>query len=200
MARSYKIVLSRCLLILGVFSVLSGTVYAGNQVLGEIHLKGSNKAAKDSGIWVDGQYMGYLKELSWNRKVLLLPGAHEIQARQAGFRDFSTKITVAPGVKQTVRVEMVKDLRVQYPHVTAEIKLDVEPMNAAVFVDGLLLGHVEEFEGTGRGLLVAPGERRISISLPGYRTFDTSVNLAANQKFKLKTNLIWEGVAQNSRP
>ena len=49
-----------------------------------------------------------------------------------------------------------KDLRVQFPTVTAEVKLSVTPERAAVFVDGVFAGHVAEFGGVGRALLVAP--------------------------------------------
>jgi hypothetical protein len=200
MTRSYTLKLLHLLSVLCVLSVFTGSSFAGNLVLGELHFKGSSKAAKDSGVWIDGQYMGYLKELNGTKKILLLPGSHEVEVRQAGYRDFTQKVSMVPGIKQVVRVQMAKDTSVQYPRVTAEIKLEVEPFRAAVFVDGLLLGHVAEFQGAGKGLLVAPGERRITISLPGYRTFETVINLAPNQKFKLATNLIWDGVAENTQP
>jgi len=200
MARSYAPRLLHGLLVLCMLPVLTAMSYAGNEVLGEIHLKGATKIAKDSGIWIDGQYLGYLKELHGTKKLLLLPGTHQVEAKQAGFRDFSAKVTLAPGEREVVRVEMVKDLRVEYPHVTAEVKLTVQPFRAAVFVDGLLIGHVAEFQGAGKALLVAPGPRKIMISLPGYRTFETMVDLAPHQKFTLKTNLIWEGMAENSQP
>jgi hypothetical protein len=56
------------------------------------------------------------------------------------------------------------------PTVTAEIKLSVVSDRAVVFVDGLFAGHVAEFGGIGRAMLVAPGKRKITISLPGYHT------------------------------
>jgi hypothetical protein len=186
------------ILILSTIWVLAPTSYARNEVLGEIQLEGAGKVAKDSGVWVDGQYLGYLKELKGTKRILLLPGEHQIEVRQAGYRNFSEQVTVAPGAKQVVRVTMEKDLQVAYPTVTAEIKLAVEPVRAAVFVDGLLLGHVAEFEGAGRGLLVAPGRRKITISLPGYQTSETVVDLLPHQVFKLTTNLVWNGVAANS--
>jgi hypothetical protein len=74
--------------------------------LGEVQLEGAGKVAKDSGVWVDGQYLGYLKELKRTKKILLLPGAHQIEVRQAGYRDFSEQVTVTPGDKQVVRVTM----------------------------------------------------------------------------------------------
>jgi PEGA domain len=186
------------ILILSTIWVLAPTSYARNEVLGEIQLQGVGKVAKDSGVWVDGQYLGYLKELKGTKRILLLPGEHQIEVRQAGYQNFSEQVTVAPGAKQVVRVTMAKDLQVAYPTVTAEIKLVVEPVRAAVFVDGLLLGHVAEFEGAGRGLLVAPGRRKITISLPGYQTSETVVDLVPHQVFKLTTNLVSNGMAANS--
>jgi hypothetical protein len=41
-----------------------------------------------SGVWIDGQYVGYLRELKGSKKILLLPGEHEITIRQGGYVDF----------------------------------------------------------------------------------------------------------------
>ena len=107
-----------------------------NEVLGEIELVGATKVEKTSGVWVDGQYLGYLKELKGSKKILLLPGPHEIVVRQDGYQDFTSKVTVRPGEKQTISVKMVRDPRFQMPSVFCEIKLSVTPDRAAVFVDG----------------------------------------------------------------
>jgi hypothetical protein len=173
---------------------------ANNEILGELRLRGASKVEKDSGVWVDGQYLGYLKELIGTKKVLLLPGDHAVIVRQAGYDDFSQKVTLQPGEKSVLRVKMAKDVGVQYPKVTAQIQLVVYPQRAAVFVDGQLIGHVAEFDGLGKALLVAPGKRKITISLPGYQTFETEVNLAAHQKFRLATNLMSQDIAENIAP
>jgi PEGA domain len=187
-------------LILCMLSILSGPASAKkNEILGELRLKGASKVEKDSGVWVDGQYLGYLKELNGSKKVLLLPGGHEVAVRQGGYEDFTQKVTVQPGEKSVVRVRMAKDAGAQYPKVTAQIELVVEPQRAAVFVDGQLIGHVAEFEGLGKAFLVAPGKRKITISLPGYQTFETEVDLAPHQKFRLMTSLMYQDVAENSR-
>jgi len=99
-----------------------------------------------------------------------------------------------------IRVALEKDLRVQFPTVTAEVKLSVEPGRAPVFVDGVFAGHVAEFDGVGRTLLVAPGQRKITVSLTGYQTFETDVTLLANQKFKIKTELTKVGVPTTPLP
>jgi PEGA domain len=160
-----------------------------NKALGEVELQGASKVEKDSGVWVDGQYVGYLKELHGDKKLLLIPGEHEITLKQDGYLDFTQKVVVQPGEKVIVPVKMDKDPRFQMPTVFAEIKLAVNPNRAAVFVDGLLVGHVGDFDGVARSLLVAPGHRKITITLPGYQTFETEVDLVANQKFQIKTDL-----------
>ena len=64
-------------------------------------------------------------------------------------------------------------------------------------MDGLFVGHVGEFEGAGRGLLVAPGEHRIKIALPGYQAFETEVNPLPNQNVEIKTDLMKDTPAQH---
>ena len=166
------------------------TSYADNKVLGEVVLEGATKVDRDAGVWVDGQYLGYLKELKGDKKILLLPGEHEIAVREDGYVDFKQTVTVQPGDKSVISVKLERDTRFQMPKVFSEIKLSVNPDRAAVFVDGLLVGHVSEFNGVAHSLLVAPGHRQITISLPGYETFHTDVDLAPHQKFKVQTNLV----------
>ena len=171
-------------------------LYADNMVLGELQFEGATNVERGSGVWVDGQYLGYLKELKGSKTVLLLPGEHEVVVRQAGYKDFLQRVTLQPGDKRLIQVSLQKDPRLQMPAVTAEIKLSVDPDRAAVFVDGMFAGHAGELGGVGEGLLVAPGKRRITISLPGYRSFETEVELAPNQKFEIKTKLIRAAISQ----
>lgn len=166
------------------------SVHAQNQILGELQLEGATDAEKTAGVWVDGQYLGYVQELKGSKKILLLPGEHQITVRQGGYVDFSQKITLQPGERQLLRVNLQKDTRIQLPTVTAEVKLAVTPDRAAVFVDGVFVGHVGEFKGAGRAVLIAPGKHTIKISLPGYQTFETTLSLSPNQKFQLKTDLV----------
>jgi hypothetical protein len=62
-----------------------------NKVMGEVRFEGATKVERDSGVWVDGGYVGYLKELKSDKKVLLLPGEHQIVVRQSGYDDFVQK-------------------------------------------------------------------------------------------------------------
>jgi hypothetical protein len=168
-------------------------MYAANDVMGEIQFEGKSHVEKTSGVWVDGEYVGYLKELKGSKKVLLLPGEHVITVRQDGYQDFMERVVVQPGQKQVVRVVMEQAARGLMPAVTATVKIAVNPPRAAVFLDGLFVGHVGEFEGLGRGMLVAPGTHQIRIALPGYQTFETDINPLASQKVEIKTDLVKNG-------
>jgi len=173
--------------------LLVPAMYAGNEVMGEIQFEGKSRVEKTSGVWVDGEYVGYLKELKGSKKVLLLPGEHVITVRQDGYQDFTQRVVLQPGQKEVVRVAMERALTGPLPSVTATVKIAVNPSRAAVFLDGLFVGHVGEFEGVGRGMLVAPGAHRIRIALPGYQTFETDINPIANQKVEIKTELVKNG-------
>ena len=173
--------------------LLPAPIYAGNDVMGEIQFEGKSHVEKTSGVWVDGAYVGYLKELKGSKKVLLLPGKHVITVRQDGYQDFMERILVQPGQTQVVRVTMEKAPTGLLPDVLATVKIAVNPSRAAVFLDGLFVGHVGEFEGLGRGMLIAPGTHQIKIALPGYQTFETAINPLAYQQVEIKTDLVKNG-------
>src|SRR5882762_3379786 len=171
--------------------------YADNRVMGEVHFEGASKVERDSGVWIDGQYLGYLKELKGDKKVMLLPGEHQISVRQAGLDDFVRQIVVEPGQKQTVRVAMQKSAGWVTPSARSTLKLTVQPNRAAVFLDGRYVGHVGEFGGKFHSLEIASGKHRVKIELPGYRTFETEINLLAGQKSEVKTELLKGSIEQN---
>jgi hypothetical protein len=169
-----------------------------NKVMGEVRFEGATKVERDSGVWVDGGYVGYVKELKGNKKVLLLPGEHEIVVRQSGYDDFDQKIVVEPGQVTPIRVVMRLSPKAQAPDVTATLKLTVQPGRAAVFLDDKFVGHASEFGGALHSMLISPGKHRIKVELPGYRTFETEVNLLAGQKSEVKTELIKGSIEQAS--
>jgi hypothetical protein len=169
---------------------------SSSKVMGQINFIANTKVDRDAGVWIDGQYVGFVSELKGDKKVLLLPGEHEISARQAGYQDLNQKIIVEPGSVRDLTVHMQKDLRWKEPAVTAEVKIKVTPDRAAVFLDGALVGHVHDFGGVGRAMLVAPGKHQIKIALPGYKDFTEEVNLQPNQKFTLKTDLVQASITE----
>ena len=176
--------------------LFAASASAQSQVMGKIQFVGASKVEKTSGVWIDGGYVGFLGELKEDNTVSLLPGEHEIAVRQAGYQDFQQKVVLEPGKKLVLRVAMQKDPRAEYPKVTAQVKLEVSPDRSAVFLDDKFVGHVQEFNGIGHAMLVSPGKHRIKIALPGYRTFETEINLLPKQDFTLKTELVKGSITQ----
>ena len=171
---------------------------AQNQVMGELEFAGKTKLEQDSGVWIDGNYVGYLKELKGNKKVMLLPGAHEVIVRQSGYQDDVQKIVVEPGQKRLVLVTLQLAPRAIVPDVTSTLKLDIKPTRAAVFLDERYVGHAGEFGGKFRSMKIAPGKHKIRVELPGYRTFLTEVDLLPNQETQVKTELVVGSIEQNT--
>ena len=175
------------------------TPTTGNQVMGQVEFVGKTKAEKTAGVWVDGQYVGFVNELKGDKKVLLLPGEHTISARQTGYIELTQKIVAEPGKKTILTITLEKDPKAQFSASSAQVKLKVTPERAAVFVDGQFAGTANQFQGVGRAMLIAPGKHHIKIGLVGYQPFETDVTLAPNQKFTIKTDLV-EGGAMQADP
>jgi hypothetical protein len=171
---------------------------AQNQVAGELEFEGKTKLERDSGVWIDGNYVGYLKELKGSKKITLLPGQHEVVVRQSGYQDYVQKVVVEPGEKRLISVTLNLAPRATVPDVTATLKLNIKPGRAAVFLDEKYVGHASEFGGKFRSMLISPGKHKIRVELPGYRTFVTDVDLLANQETEVKTVLIAGSIEQNS--
>ena len=181
------------LLVLALVSFFAVRLNAqANQVLGEIQFDAKTNVDKNSGVWVDGQYVGYVKELKGSKRVLLLPGEHVISVRQNGYQDLAQAVTLQPGQTQVIPVAMNKAATGPMPPDSelATIRMEVNPSRAAVFVDGRFVGHVAEFGGIGKAMEVVPGRHQIRVALPGYETFQTEINPQPKQKVEVKTDLV----------
>ena len=54
-------------------------------------------------------------------------------------------------------------------------RLEIKPREAEVYVDGYLVGTVDDFDGWAQRLNVAPGEHELVVYLKGHRTFRQNV-------------------------
>jgi PEGA domain len=167
-----------------------GVVRAEDRVQAELRFAGHNKDEKTAGVWVDGQYVGYVKELTGEKKLMLLPGKHEVIVRQAWYNEYIAQVILEPGQVRQINVNLEKSARVPSQQATGELKISATPSRAAVFVDNQFAGHVDEFDGVGKAMLLTPGQHRVRIALPGYLPFDTVVDLRPRQKLKIETELV----------
>jgi len=169
---------------------LVGMVHAEDRVQSELRFVAHNKAEKTAGVWVDGQYVGFVKELAGDKKIVLLPGKHDVLVRQAWYKDYAEQVILEPGRASIVTVSLVRDAHSTTREATGELKISATPTRAAVFVDNQFAGHVDEFDGVGKAMLLTPGRHSVRVALPGYLPFETVVDLRPHQKLKLQTDLV----------
>jgi hypothetical protein len=72
-----------------------------------------------------------------------------------------------------------------YP-VSVDIRLEVKPKNAEVYVDGYYAGVVDDFNGFFQRLRIPPGEHDLTLYLDGYRTIHQHVNLSSRSGYKAR--------------
>ncbi len=197
MIRTWKLGSAAPLLLIFFLSIVPARLLAqDNKVMGTLSFDGDTQLDRDSGVWVDGDYVGYVKEFRGKKSLPLLPGKHHVVVKQKGYEDLTRDIVVEPGQIQNIEVSMHLLPGATTPDVTAELKISVQPKRAAVFLDGSYVGHASELGGRFHSLLVSPGKHKIKIELPGYRTFETDVDVLAGQKSEVKTELVKGSIEQ----
>lgn len=176
------------ILIAGAVMVLAGLAKAQGPT-GEVHFIPDGKVEKTAGVWVDGQYVGYIDDLKGRKTLHLGAGNHDIVVREVGYKDWERKVNLAVGGAQDLVVKLDLDPSVKYSVENAELKIHAMPSNAAVYVDGKFAGTVHDFGGIGHSMLLPPGKHTIKISMPGYQDYVTEMDMAANQKYRIETKL-----------
>lgn len=158
--------------------------------MGEVRFTADNQDERDAGVWIDGKYAGYVKELKGDRKVMLPAGEHEISIRQAGFKELTTKVVVNPDQPQIVPVVLEENPKLTYPGSNAaELRLDIRPKRAAVFMDDHYMGHGSDFGGRFHSMLVTPGKHTLKVTLDGYEPYEMQIDPTASAKTQMTINL-----------
>jgi hypothetical protein len=169
---------------------LAGGVHAANPLLGEVELNPASRVERNAGLWLDGQYVGFVKDLEGNGKLVLLPGEHKLLFKLIGYDDLTSTIVVEPSSRKQYRVAMLPKPEATYPDAsdTAQLRIAVKPERAAIFVNDAYVGHIDQFDGR-RGMRLKAGTYRLTIALPGYEAFNTEVTVRAGQSYEVKTEL-----------
>lgn len=72
---------------------------------------------------------------------------------------------------------------------TGSIRLRAEPREAKVYVDGALVGIVDDFDGLRNHLSLEPGRHRIELRAPGYENYSTDVSVAAGKTLTTRASM-----------
>jgi hypothetical protein len=73
-----------------------------------------------------------------------------------------------------------------YGATTANLKVNVEPKTAEVYVDGHLAGIVDQYDGLFQSLTVEAGDHEITIYQEGFRTMRQSLYLSPGSTYRIK--------------
>ena len=76
-----------------------------------------------------------------------------------------------------------------YGAVGANIRIQVQPKSAEVYVDGHLAGIVDQFDGTFQNLVVEPGSHEIIVYQEGYKRIVQRLYLSVGSSYKIKGTL-----------
>jgi PEGA domain len=169
---------------------LPAAAFAAKPLLGEVEIEAGSKLERNAGLWLDGQYVGYVKDLTGKGRLVLVPGEHTLLFKLAGYDDVSSTIVVEPETRKQYRLAMRQAADVSYPSKaeTAQLRMAVKPEEAAIFVNDVYVGHIGRFSGR-QGMRLSAGTYRFTIALPGYEAFDTELTLRAGQTYEIKTEL-----------
>jgi PEGA domain-containing protein len=70
-----------------------------------------------------------------------------------------------------------------------ELRLDVSPRHAQVYVDGYYSGVVDDYDGAFQALKLESGTYRIEITAPGFETLSFDVRIPAGQRIRYQGEL-----------
>jgi len=79
-----------------------------------------------------------------------------------------------------------------YGYPTGELRLQVRPRDAEVYVDGYYAGMVDDFDGTFQSLRLEEGEYHIEILAPGYESIAFDVRIQPGRKINYRGDLFPE--------
>jgi hypothetical protein len=87
-----------------------------------------------------------------------------------------------------------------YDYSGAELRLEVKPKQAQVFVDGYYVGIVDDFDGTFERLHIRPGDHELVLYLEGYQTVKQNVRVGQRQEAKIKFQMTPLSAGQTAEP
>jgi hypothetical protein len=73
------------------------------------------------------------------------------------------------------------------------VRLEVEPRDAAVYVDGYYAGIVDDFDGAWQRVALEPGPHRFEIVAPGLETLVFEVNVRADETIRYRGDMLRMG-------
>ena len=81
---------------------------------------------------------------------------------------------------------------------SADVRVQVKPKQAAVYVDGYYAGIVDDFDGIFQRLTVPPGQHELTLYLEGYRTIRQQLYLSPHSNYNVRYTMEKLGAGETS--
>jgi hypothetical protein len=75
-------------------------------------------------------------------------------------------------------------------YASGELRLEVKPRDAEVYIDGYFAGTVDDFDGVFQSLTIEEGPHRVRIVAPGFEPLEFDVRVFAGRKISYKGELL----------
>jgi hypothetical protein len=80
----------------------------------------------------------------------------------------------------------------RYGYPTGNLRLDIEPRDAQVYIDGAYAGLVDDFDGTFQSLRLEAGQYHVEVVLPGFESLEFDVRILPGEKTTYRGDLLPE--------
>jgi hypothetical protein len=80
----------------------------------------------------------------------------------------------------------------RYGYPTGNLRLDIEPRDAQVYIDGAYAGLVDDFDGVFQSIRLEAGEYHVEVVLPGFESLEFDVRIFPGEKTTYRGDLLPE--------
>ena len=117
-------------------------------------------------VYVDGNEVGYLSNGTFDHR--MKPGFYKIELKRDRYAPGLREIEVMPDTSLAVNFDM--------PYLYSKVHFNVTPADAAIYVDGELVGSGGSFEEE-----ISKGKHTLTINKKGYKPYTEDLNFAQNE-------------------
>ncbi len=142
-----------------------------------------------AGLFVDNKYVGPAGRFTVAEKYPLAAGSHEVSIKDPRYADSNQKVTIRDGKTTKLHYKMKRVESAKPPF--GRLRLGGGAPDSfisvaggdigAVYVNGRFMGHVDELNNAGGGLLINPGTYDVRIESKTYGEINQKVTIKADE-------------------
>ena len=143
----------------------------------------------NAGVFVDGKYAGPAGRFTVPEKYEADAGPHEVSFKDPRYEEMTTKVTVVAGKTTKLKFNLKKlpepkgpfgRLRLGGGEKESFISVTTGDVGA-IYINGKFVGHVDELNNLGSGILLPEGEYELYVSSPLFGEIRQQVKITANK-------------------